>query len=127
MIHKICNYLALLSLAFVLSGTSAAAYPNNPKTKSISVSNSKKFSFYHRILNAEEKDSYAVKVEEGKTLRILINANQDVALTVQSPDGSVKTYEANKYFKVKVLTPGEYVIGVQSSAFSMYKMEISNR
>lgn len=130
MFRKICNYLAVIALSMVVAGNSAAN-SNVPtvksKVKSFSTDVSKNQNFYSEHIAGGGRHSYSVKVEAGKQVKIKIHAENNVMLKITSPDGSVKTASADKFFEVALKAEGSYVVEIESAYNSLYTLEMKKK
>lgn len=129
MFRKICNYMAVLSLSLAVTGSALANPTTDPKSpaKEVVVDVVKGGVFFTEIMTAGAKHAYTVKVEPGKQVRIKVRSDNKAALKVQIPGGESKTYGTDKFFDVKLLAEGEYVIEVSSLFISQYSIDIFNQ
>jgi hypothetical protein len=132
MLRKICNYLAVIALSISVAGSTVLANPSVGKNKggykTVTVENDKDFHLYKEYLRSGGgKHSYTVKVEAGKEVKIKINASNNISLKIQAPDGHFSSKQAEKFFEIKLLNAGEYVIELESIFLSQYSMEVLSK
>lgn len=127
MLKKICNSLAVISVAVLVCVNLIVADTAAASSKNIRVDESKEFNFYNGSLLNGGKDTYTVNVESGKEAKIVIRAEKGVALKIQSPDGSTQSHPQEKYFSIELKTSGEYTLDVEALAMCRYTLEVTNR
>lgn len=131
MLRKFSNYLAVIALSLMVTGNTvladSASLKKDAKVKTIAVDGSKEFHYYTEFLQSGGKHTYNIKVEAGKEVKVVLRSPKGVSMNIRKHNGEVKNYSAEKYFEVRLRTPGEYVLEVESLSISQYAMEVFNR
>jgi len=127
MLKKICNSLAIISLAALVGINLIVADTAAASTKNIRVDESKEFNFYNGSLLNGGKDTYTLNVESGKEARIVIRSEKPVSLKIQSPDGSTKSYPEERSFTIEMKMAGEYTVDLEALSMCRYTFEVNNR
>lgn len=130
MFRKICNYAAILSLSLVFTNSAVFAnYPllNTKKTKSVKVAENKRFSRYSTNIPNNEYHSYSVRAGSGKKSTVTIRTPLGVSVKIKTPSGEIKTYSENRFYRIELLSAGDYTIELSSNTVTSYSLEVLNR